>query len=406
MRSRKIGSDLTVWVVFLLFLVPVSTVLAADVVKLGVNEVRSGAFKSNGDRIIWGIEAAVKEANDAGGIAGKKIELVIEDNQMKGEIAVQKLKKMILKDGCQIIIQGSSSGVGGAIAQQMPRYKKIYLDVCAEAVGITGENFTPYTFRTCLNAAMHVKGLADYFGKKGFKKVYLINQDYSWGHDVAKYFEMYIKRVSPETQVVGKEFHPVFNKDFAPYVSKIQASGADYIVSGNWGTDLAQLILQSRSLGLGIPVGCTFLDDDAVMSVATHAAVGSITANMYILGVDTPKAKAFEDGFHKSSGGKWPSFVAMEAYIGAKMYLEAVKKAGTFETEAVIKAFEGLQYEGPVGTITMRKEDHQAQTPVVIGETVTKTKYYDFPYAKPVEIIPADKISVSLEESGWRPWKK
>ncbi len=379
--------------------------IAADVVKLGVDEVRSGAFKSNGDRIIWGIKAAVKEANDSGGILGKKIELVIEDNQMKGEIAVQKLKKMILKDGCQIIIQGSSSGVGGAIAQQMPRYKKIYLDTSAEAIGITGKNFTPYTFRTCLNAGMHVKGLAQYFGKKGYKKVFLINQDYSWGHDVAEYYEKFIKMIAPDTQIVGNEFHKVFNKDFAPYISKIQASGADYVISGNWGTDLTQLIVQSRKLGMELPIGCTFLGDDAVMAVARESAMGCVQANMYLLGVDTPKAKAFEDTFHKSSGGKWPSFVIMEAYIGTKMYFEAVKKAGTFETEAVIKAFEGLTWEGPVGTLTMRKEDHQNQTPVVIGEVVEKTKYYDHPYVKPVDIIPADQVSMTLEESGWKPYK-
>ena len=367
--------------------------------------MRSGPFKSNGDRIIWGIKAAVKEVNDSGGLLGKKIELVIEDNQMKGEIAVQKLKKMILKDGCQAIIQGSSSGVGGAIAQQMPRYKKIYLDTCAEAIGITGKNFTPYTFRTCLNAGMHVKGLAQYFGKKGYKKVFLINQDYSWGHDVAAFYEKFIKRIAPDTQIVGKEFHKVFNKDFAPYISKIQASGADYVITGNWGTDLTQLIIQSRSLGLNIPIGCCFLDDDAVMSVAREAAKGCVEANMYILGVDTPKARAFEQTFHNSSGGKWPSFVIMEAYIGTKMYFEAVKKAGTFDTQAVIKAFEGLKWEGPVGTLTMRREDHQNQTPVVIGEYAEHTKYYNHPYIKPVDIIPARQVSLSLKESGWQPWK-
>ncbi len=233
----------------------------------------------------------------------------------------------------------------------------------------------------------------------------MINQDYSWGYDVAEYYEKFIKMIAPDTQIVGKEFHKVFNKDFAPYISKIQASGADYIISGNWGTDMTQLIVQSRNLGLKIPIGCCFLDDDAVMAVARESAMGCIQANMYLLGVDTPKARAFEDTFHKSSGGKWPSFVIMEAYIGTKMYFEAVKKAGTFETEAVIKAFEGLTWEGPVGTLTMRKEDHQNQTPVVIGEVVEKTKYYDHPYVKPVDIIPADQVSMTLEESGWKPYK-
>ena len=380
--------------------------LAQDTVKLGINEVRSGAFTTNGDRVVWGVEAAVKEANDAGGLLGKKIELVIEDNQLKGEIAVQKLKKMILEDNCQIIIQGSSSGVGGAIAQQMPRYKRIYLCTNAEAMAITGENFTPYTFRTCLNAAQHVKGLAKYFGGKGLKKPFLLNQDYSWGYDVAKYYEMYVTQYTKDAKVMGKEFHPIFTKDFGPYISKVQAAGADYVLTGNWGTDMTQLIVQGRSLGMKIPIGSTFIDDDAVGAVAGDAYIGDIGANMYILGVDTPQAKAFEDGFFKSSGGKWPSFVAMEAYIGAKMYFEAVKKAKTFETEAVIKAFEGMSYEGPLGKITMRKEDHQAQSPVAVGEVVKKTKYYDFPYLKPVMIVPAAEVSATLEESGWKPYKE
>ncbi len=399
---KRIALSLVLAAVLLL---PVPGAMAGGVVKFGVNEVRSGPFKSNGDRILWGIQAAVKEANDAGGVLGKRIELVVEDNQMKGEIAVRNVKKMILQQDCQIIIQGSSSGVGGAIAQTMPRYRKIYLDTCAEAMGITGKNFNPYVFRTCLNAGMHVKGLAQYFGRKGYKKVFLINQDYSWGHDVAKYYQMFIKKIAPNTEIVGVEFHKVFNKDFAPYISKIQASGADYIISGNWGTDLTQLIVQARQLGLNIPIGCCFLDDDAVMSVARESAKGCVQANMYLLGVNTPRAKAFEDRFYQSSGGKWPSFVAMEAYLGVKMYLAAVKKAGSFDTEKVIKAFEGLKYEGPVGTMTIREEDHQNQTPVVIGEYAPKTKYYDFPYLKPVAVIPAEQVSVSLELSGWKPYK-
>ena len=264
------------------FFLQISTSTAA-VVKFGVNEIRSGAFKSNGDRFLWGIQAAVKEANDTGGLLGNKIELVVEDNQMKGEIAVRKLKKMILKDRVKVIIHGSSSSVGGAIAQQMPRYKSIYLDVGAEAIGITGKNFNPYVFRVCLNVGMHVKGLAQYFGKKGYKKVFLINQDYSWGHDVAMFYERFIKEIAPDTEIVGKEFHPVFNKDFAPYISKILASGADYVITGNWGTDLAQVIIQGREMGLKIPYGTTFLDDDAIAKIAGEASLGCIQANMYLI---------------------------------------------------------------------------------------------------------------------------
>ena len=234
----------------------------------------------------------------------------------------------------------------------------------------------------------------------------MINQDYSWGHDVANYYKMFIEKLAPGTQVVGNEFHKVFNKDFGPYISKIQASGADYVISGNWGTDLTQLIVQARSLGMNLPIGCTFLDDDGVGAVAGKASMGCVQANMYLLGVKTPKAKAFEDTFHKSSGGKWPSFVIMEAYIGTKMYIEAVKKAGSFDTDKVIKAFDGLVFDGPVGPITMRKEDHQALSPAVIGVVEGMTKYYPFPYITPTMVLPADKVTLTLKESGWKPWKE
>jgi branched-chain amino acid transport system substrate-binding protein len=396
----------TVVFVFLAIVMILSApAFAEDVVKFGVCEIRSGAFKSNGDRMLVGIEAAVKEINDAGGLLGKKVELVVEDNQGKGEVAVQKVKKLILDDKCEVIIQGSNSGVGGAIAQAMPRYKKIYLDTNAEAMGITGENFTPYTFRTCMNAGMHTKSLAQYFAAKGFKKVFLINQDYSWGHDVAAWYEKAIKAISPDTQIVGNEFHPVFNKDFAPYISKIQAAGADYIISGNWGTDLTQLIVQSRNLGLNIPIGCTFMDDPGVMAIAQTAAKDCVTSNTYILGVDNPKAKEMEENFHKLSDGHNMDFVTYMAYMGTKWYIQVIQEAGTFEIEKVIEAFEKSTFDGPVGAVTMRAEDHQAQTPAVIAEYAEKTPYYDHPYIKPVEIIPAEKVSLTPEESGWQLYK-
>ena len=406
MKMKKIFKVISLLIITI-FVVGSAVAWAADTVNFGICEIRSGAFKTNGDRTIWGIEAAVNEANEAGGLLGKKINLVIEDNQGKGEIGVQKAKKLVSQDKCIVVIQGSSSGVGGAIGQAMPRLKTIYLDTNAEAMGITGENFNPYVFRTCLNAGMHVKGLAYYFANKTkMKKVFLINQDYSWGYDVAEYYEKSIKKMAPDTQIVGKEFHPVFCKDFAPYISKIMASGADYVITGNWGIDLPQLIVQSRKLGMKIPIGCTFLDDDGAMEIAREAAEGCIQANMYQLGINTPKAKKFEDTFYKYSGGKWPSFVLMEAYIGTKMFIEAVRKAGSFDTEKIIKAFEGMAWEGPLGTITMRKKDHQAQMPVAIAEYSAKTKYYDFPYLKPILTISAENVSFSPEESGWKPWKE
>ena len=170
----------------------------AEPVYVGLNEVRSGPFRMTGDRVLSGLEVAIKELNKAGGVLGRPVELVVEDNQLKPEIALQKLRKMIQSDKCEVIIQGSSSAVSQSLSQVMPRYKKPLLAVCSFAMDLTGKHFNPFVFRTDANAAMMTKSMALYIGKqkKEFKKVYMINQDYSFGHDVADFYERFIRDFS------------------------------------------------------------------------------------------------------------------------------------------------------------------------------------------------------------------
>ena len=103
-----------------------SSAFSGGVVKFGVNECRSGPFKPTGDQHVSAIDTAVKETNASGGLLGKRIELYIADNKLKAEIAVQNIEKLITQDGCQVIIHGTSSGVGGAIAKTKPRYKNAF----------------------------------------------------------------------------------------------------------------------------------------------------------------------------------------------------------------------------------------------------------------------------------------
>lgn len=381
---------------------------AAEPIYLGFNDVRSGAFKTNGDRFLMGLEVAVKDINKAGGLLGRPIELVVEDNQMKPEIAVQKLKKMILEDKCEAIFQGSSSAVALAISQAMPRYKKIYIAVAAFAMDLTGERFHPYIFRTDANVAILTKPMALYLGKrKEYKKVYMINQDYSYGHDVANCYERFIKEIAPDTQIVGKDFHPMFNKDFAPYISKVKASGADYLLTGNWATDLIQLIIQGRSLGMKIPVaGVLMADINALAAMPGEEAVGNFGVASFLPGLDTPEARKLEESFYEKSGGTWPVEQVWYAYKGMILYAEAVKKAGSLDVDKIIKTFEGMKWNGPTGTVTMRAKDHQLMQPMTVSQVVKKTKYYDFPYLKPLQVIPAEQLDYKPEDFGWKPYKE
>jgi len=381
---------------------------AAEPIHLGFNDVRSGAFKSNGDKFLLGLEVAVKEINKAGGLLGRPVELVVEDNQLKPEIAVQKLRKMIQSDKCEAIFQGSSSAVALAISQAMPRYRKIYIPVAAFAVDITGRNFEPYMFRTDANTAIQAKAMAMYLGKrKEFKKVYMINMDYAAGHDAADYYGKFIKEVAPDTEIVGNDFHPMFNKDFAPYISKIKASGADYVLTQNWGTDLIQFIIQSRSLGLKIPIaGILMADINAMAAMPGDEAVGNFGVASFMPGLETPEAKKLEESFYEKSGGTWPVEQVWYGYKGMIIYAEAVKKAGSIDAKKVIKAFEGMKWNGPTGTAVMRAQDHQLMQPMIIGQVIKKTKYFSHPYLKPIQVIPAEQLDYKPEELGWKPYKE
>lgn len=383
-------------------------VQAAEPIHVGVNEVRSGPFKSIGDKFLLGVEIAVKEINKTGGLLGRPVELVVEDNQMKPEIAVTKLKKMILEDKCEAIFQASSSAVALAISQAMPRYKKIYIPMASFAMDLTGKYFHPYIFRTDSNVALFTKAMALYIGnqKKEFKKVYMINMDYAYGHDVADFYERFIKEIAPGTEVVGKDFHPMFNKDFGPYISKIQASGADYLLTGNWGTDLIQLTIQARSLGLKIPfAGILQADITALAAMPGEEAVGNFGVASFVLGLDTPQAKKLEQSFHEKAG-VWPVEQIWYAYKAMILYGEVVKKAGSLDVDKIIKAFEGLKWGGPTGTVTMRAKDHQLMQPMIVAQVVKKTKYYDFPYLKPLQVIPSGQLEYKPEDFGWKPYKE
>lgn len=384
----------------------VSQVQAVEPIFVGFNDLRSGPFKSNPDEYLLGFEMAVKEINETGGLLGRPIKIVVEDNQMKPDIGLQKLKKMIMKDKCEVIFQGTGSAVGLAIAQAMPRYKKLFLTF-SQAKDITGKHFNPYVFRTAVNTVLTVKAMALYVGKHTkLRKVYMINQDYSYGHDAAALYERFIKEIAPDTEIVGSDFHPMFNKDFAPYMSKIKASGADYVFTGNWGMDAGQLFIQGRSLGMNLPiVGPLIGDPKTLGTMSGDQAVGSFAMASYVPGIENPKAMEFYDSFYKRTGGTWPIGQVGWGYQAMMLYAAAVKKAGSLDVEKVIKALEGLKWEGPEGTVTMRAKDHQAIAPIAIGEVVKKTKYFDFPYQKPIQVIPVEELDYKPEEFGWKPYK-
>ncbi len=378
---------------------------AEDKIILGVCEPLSGVMKDVGDRYLDAVKFSAEQINKKGGILGKKVVVIAEDSQLKPDVATRKATKLILEDKADVIMTGTGSHIALAMMKVAEQYKKIFLTYGTEAASITGKEFNPYMFRACLNTDQHSFAIMAYFAKyTKFKKFYILCQDYAFGREAAEGFKKKIKTI-PGAQLLGEEFHPIGQKDFAPYISKIMASGAEVVLTGNYGPDLDNLIKTGASLGWKCITGNYFLNDAYRMQVVKEAAVGHMTADSYMLTIDTPENKAFRDAWHEGHKGMdvgfiWPDLAMGRCYYAVQWLGDAIKKAGSADAEKVIKAWEGMDYNMPWGKVTMRACDHQMLTPGVAAVIEAKSEFYPFPYGGKPVIIPAEEITVPPAETG------
>jgi branched-chain amino acid transport system substrate-binding protein len=391
--------------IFLVTIFITGQALAADTVNIVNLDPLSGPMKDVGDRSVQGYQFAIDEINAAGGLLGKQVKLIIEDSQMKPDVAARKAIRAIMEDKAQFILSLTSTAVAQALMDVAEKNKVIFAMFGAESDFLTGKNFSRYSFRTCFTTGNRARAYAEFFKTKPSRKFYLMNQDYAFGHAVADDFKKVITKVIPDAKIVGEDYAPIGQKDFGPYISKILASGAEIIFTGNFGADLQNLMKQGAQMGIKLPVryATYFLDGDIELSQIDQAAVGSFVNSTYLPTIDTPQNKAFLERWNKkfkATDHPWPTANLGYSYNGLMFLFAAIKKAGSFDPEAVIKAWEGMEYNSLVGKQIMRACDHQIMMPGPIGEIQAKSRIFPFPFPDNPIMIPLDKVAVSLRETG------
>lgn len=381
------------------------TYAADGEIVLGVCEPLSGVMKDVGDRYVEGVKFAVEKINAKGGVLGKKLKVVAEDSQLKADVATRKATKLILEDKADFIMTGTGSHICKALMKVAEQNKKICLTYGTEASSTTGADFNPYTFRACLNTDQHSAAVIEYFAKHTkYKKFYILCQDYVFGREAAEGYKKKLKTI-PGAELLGEEFHPIGQKDFAPYITKAMASGAEVVLTANFGPDLDNLIKTGAALGWKCVTGNYFLNDPLRMEIVKDAAIGSVTADSYMITLDNPENKEFvKDWYaaHKNMtiGFWYPDLSVGRCYWSIRWLGEVIKKAGSTDAEKIIAAWEGMEYNVPWGKVTMRKCDHQMITPGVAGVIQAKSEFFDFPYVGKPAIIPAEAITVPPAETG------
>lgn len=375
-------------------------------------EPLSGPFKDVGTEVAAFVEYGVEQINAKGGLLGRQVKLIQLDNQMKPDIAVRMARKAVLESGAKVIMSHTNSAVGLALSKVAVELNVIHLIFHNEADEITGSEFQPNSFRVCLSTSMHSGILANYFAQTAHKRFYLLNQDYAFGHAVSDSFKKaFLKVKKADQEIVGEDFHPMSTKDFGPYVTKALAAKPDVVITGNFGPDLPGLMKQARGLGMKAIFGSYYLDNSTYMNQAREAGLGAVTAELYLASLKTKKnqefIKAWQAWFKKHYADR-PSFYLVPSSValsvdGLAFLGEVVKKAGSTDANKIIKAWEGMSFEGVTGKVTMRACDHQIQTPgyvAVMQPNHAFKSILDFPFLGDPIAIPAEIISVAPKDTG------
>ena len=233
---------------------------AAETVKIGFIDVLSGPFALAGQGSLKQLREVVLQLNEKSAANDPKFEVVEFDNKGSTQESINMLKAASDR-GIRFITQGGGSGVAltlvdalNKLAEREPERAMVFLNYSAMDPLLTNERCSFWHFRFYPSSEMQIEALTTYMlGRKDIKKVYLLNQDYTHGQQVAKASKDYLGRKRPDIQLVGNEFIPMGQvRDFAPYVAKIAATGADTVITSNWGNDLSLLLKATKDFGLNV----------------------------------------------------------------------------------------------------------------------------------------------------------
>jgi branched-chain amino acid transport system substrate-binding protein len=355
-----------------------SGVASAETVKIAYIDTLSGLMGSLGNNELKSWQYIAEVANQQDWAGGQKFEIVPFDNKLSPQQSLTLLNEAA-DQGIRYIAQGNGSSVGLALEDAVSKYNArnpgkeiIYLNFAAVDPAMTNAKCDYWHFRFDANSDMKMEALTTFLAKDpNVKKVYLIDQDYSFGHDVSRTAQEYLKRKRPDIQIVGDDFHPLAQvKDFSPYASKIKASGADTVITGNWGSDLALLIKAGKDAGVSANYYTYYASTTGVPTAMGAAGAGHVRYVGY-MGANTkdnpPQADQIMDGFKKKYDD---DFFLMSAYTGVAMLSKAFKETHSTDPVKVAKALEGMKVQSLNGIVQMRASDHQAQQPLVIATWV------------------------------------
>ena len=355
-------------------------------IKMAMIEGLSGPFANTGEAVFRNLIWAVERVNARGGVTLPGVEgtaagdrpmaLARYDSKGQNEEAMTALKSAI-DDGAQFIMQGNSSSNAAALIEAINKHNErepgkrvLFLNYSAVDPILTNEKCSFWHFRFDAHADMRMTALMQVLkDDKALKSVYLIGQDYSFGHAVAREAKRQLGLVRPDVTLVAEELHPVGRvKDFLPYATKIKASGAQAVITGNWGNDLTLLVKAAKEVGFEGKFYTFYGNALGAPAAIGDAGIGRVVAVAdWLPNVQTPQSEAFYQSFRQRFPKPADDYVHMRMQLMVESLAQAIEKAGTTNSVAVASQLEKTRVTFANQTGTMRASDHQFQQQLVVG---------------------------------------
>ncbi len=333
--------------------------MAAEPIKIGIPVGLSGANSVVAPSVVQSAQLAADEINAAGGILGRKVELEVADDGSGAAGAQKAFDSLIFQKKVNVLISMETSAARNAGLPIVTRGKTPFIYTSF----YEGRSCNKYLYVNAWVPDQQVAPIVDYFMKeKKAKTFFLIGSDYAFGRGMLEFTRGYIQKKGGK--VVGEEYLPMDGSDWTAIISKLKAANPDAVITSTaGGAPNVTLTKQLRAAGVNIPYGNLAVDEGTAKSMGADAE-GIYISGSYFTNIDSPKNKAFLAAMNKKFGAdlKTPNDLSVPQYEGIYAYKAAVEKAGSLDTEKVLKALAEVSFDGPRGVIKMNKQHHAPLT--------------------------------------------
>lgn len=337
-------------------------------VTIGVPTVLTGPFAGFGQGADRGINAAIAQLNASGGVLGKQVKAVFEDDGAKVSTALTNSRNMILNDHAVALLGASTSSTAAAEAGVASQYHVPLLLWGGNDISLTTTDYNSYVFQLEPSTYMEPLAFAQYMAKLPYTRYYFIAPNYSFGHDDVNSFTAQMKKDGVKLKVVGTSYVPLFLTNYDSYITAAMATHPQVIFLGIFSGDEETFIKQAESYGLFSKVkvaGPTGTDVMAALGSETPAGMILNDRSPYFA-IANPAARAYAASYH-ASYGSWPTEWALLGYSAVQTWAQGVEKAKSFGGPAVSSALSGATVSTIRGTFQIRACDHQAVVPDYFG---------------------------------------